>query len=121
MVDHDHKDRLYLGPDLARFFCPQAKSVLITYKISFSFPSFLTSYFVSLQGVKEYERFLKCTGTLARCKVLMVKFVEIQHGFQPAMLHLLRKCAGIGKLVVQLRDSMVRTCIPIKKSLLLFR
>ena len=105
MVDRDHKDRLYLGPDFA---WPVSRA----HKC---FPSFLTSYFVSLQGVEEYERFLKCTGTLARCKVLMVKFVEIQHGFQPAMLHLLRKCAGIRRLVVQLSDSMVRTCIPIKK------
>jgi len=64
----------------------------------------------SLQGVEEYERFLKYTDTLARCNVLLVRFRMIEHGFQPAMLHLLRKCAGVPRLVVQLSDRLVRTC-----------
>ncbi|XP_062186722.1 uncharacterized protein LOC133890333 [Phragmites australis] len=60
------------------------------------------------EGIQEYERFLEDTNKLAKCEVLVVRFVEmkIEHAFKPAMLHLLRKCAGIRKLVVQLSSSM---------------
>jgi hypothetical protein len=55
-----------------------------------------------------YEQFLKHTDKLAKCEVLLVRFVAIEHRFQPTMIHLLRKCAGVRRLVVQLSYSMVR-------------
>ncbi|OQU84423.1 hypothetical protein SORBI_3004G050900 [Sorghum bicolor] len=68
------------------------------------------------RGVEEYERFLKYTDTLARCNVLLVRFRMIEHGFQPAMLHLLRKCAGVPRLVVQLSDRLDGYPYPCKVS-----
>ncbi|KAL6657885.1 hypothetical protein ACP70R_005665 [Stipagrostis hirtigluma subsp. patula] len=52
------------------------------------------------QGVEEYERFLVDTNMLSKCEVLVVRFQEMKHAFKPAILHLLRKCTGIRKLVV---------------------
>ncbi|CAL5024026.1 unnamed protein product [Urochloa decumbens] len=59
------------------------------------------------EGVQKYEQFLKNTDKVARCNVLLVRFVaKVEHGFKPAMVHLLRKCVGIRRLVVELSYSM---------------
>ncbi|CAL5086310.1 unnamed protein product [Urochloa decumbens] len=55
------------------------------------------------KGVDEYERFLEDTKKVAKCEVLVARFTHVMvHDFRPILLHLLRKCSGIRKLVVQL-------------------
>ncbi|TKW33349.1 hypothetical protein SEVIR_2G228332v4 [Setaria viridis] len=54
-----------------------------------------------LQGIKQYKRFLEDTNKLASCEVLVVR-LETEHGCKPTMLRLLRKCAGLRKIVVEL-------------------
>ncbi|CAL5083359.1 unnamed protein product [Urochloa decumbens] len=54
------------------------------------------------QGVQQYNSFLENTKKLATCEVLVVR-LDIEHACKPTLLHLLRKCAGLRKLVVQVQ------------------
>ncbi|CAL5072268.1 unnamed protein product [Urochloa decumbens] len=58
------------------------------------------------QDIEEYARFLEDTNILASCEVLVVRFTKMEHTFTSAMLHLLKQCARVRKLVVQLSSNM---------------
>ncbi|KAL6593926.1 hypothetical protein ACP70R_048827 [Stipagrostis hirtigluma subsp. patula] len=58
------------------------------------------------KGIEKYERFLENINKLTKCEALVVHFVELGHAFKPTMLHLLRKCVAVRKLVVQLSSTM---------------
>ncbi|CAL5086321.1 unnamed protein product [Urochloa decumbens] len=58
------------------------------------------------QDIQEYARFLEDTNILASCEVLVVRFTKMEHTFTSAMLHLLKQCARVRKLVVQLSSNM---------------
>nr|CAB3454573.1 unnamed protein product [Digitaria exilis] len=45
-----------------------------------------------MEGIQEYNRFLEGTDKLARCEVLVIRFMKMEHSFKSAMLHLLRQC-----------------------------
>ncbi|CAM0144768.1 unnamed protein product [Urochloa decumbens] len=59
------------------------------------------------QGVHQYEKLLEDTNKLAKCAVLVLKFVELKHDFKPIMVHLLQQCAGARKLVVEFPFKMM--------------
>ncbi|CAL5086311.1 unnamed protein product [Urochloa decumbens] len=54
------------------------------------------------QGIQQYNSFLENTKKLATCEVLVAR-LDIEHACKPTLLHLLRKCAGLRKLVVQVQ------------------
>lgn len=74
---------------------PENQSLMITTRLVFAF-----------QGAEEYRRILADTNKI-RCTVLVVTFLAMSHAFEPIMLHLLRKCLGIRKLVVGFETRMV--------------
>nr|CAB3458238.1 unnamed protein product [Digitaria exilis] len=59
-----------------------------------------------MEGIQEYKRFLEGTDKLARCEVLVIRFMKMEHSFKSAMLHLLRQCTRVRKLVVQVTTNM---------------
>ncbi|TVU38760.1 hypothetical protein EJB05_12146, partial [Eragrostis curvula] len=59
------------------------------------------------QGAQEYKRFLQDTNSVTKCEVLVLKFFVTEHAFKPIILHFLKRCVGIRKLVLELRSKMV--------------
>ncbi|TVU38537.1 hypothetical protein EJB05_11912, partial [Eragrostis curvula] len=51
-------------------------------------------------GKEEYNIFLDDINQLSQCDVLKIRLYIRGHAFRPTMLHLLRKCIGVRKLVV---------------------
>ncbi|TVU38585.1 hypothetical protein EJB05_11966, partial [Eragrostis curvula] len=58
------------------------------------------------QGVQEYKRFMQDTKIVAKCEILVLTLSLIGHAFKPILMHFLRRCVGIRKLVVELRSEM---------------
>ncbi|KAL6896711.1 hypothetical protein ACP4OV_007283 [Aristida adscensionis] len=54
------------------------------------------------KGVEEYKGYLEDIDRLTKCRVLSIRFLQLKHALKPTILHLLGKCNGIRKLVVQL-------------------
>uniref|UniRef100_K4A192 F-box domain-containing protein n=1 Tax=Setaria italica TaxID=4555 RepID=K4A192_SETIT len=60
--------------------------------------------------VKQYRRFLKNINNVAKCEILLVRFVGKEHAFMSTMLHLLKTCTCIRKLEVFLGSSASPSC-----------
>lgn len=72
-------------------------------KTVFYMPSLVWFLF---QGIAEYKRFMEDTNKLAKCQVLVVSLGNY-HAHRSTMIHLLRKCSGLRKLVVQVSSLSV--------------
>ncbi|CAN6347483.1 unnamed protein product [Urochloa humidicola] len=59
-----------------------------------------------------YKAFLRATNKLANCDVLVVKLTTEWHAYEPSLLYLIRKSAGIRKLVVHLPWMECSPCMP---------
>ncbi|CAN6333692.1 unnamed protein product [Urochloa humidicola] len=59
-----------------------------------------------------YKTFLRATNKLANCDVLVVKLTMEWHAYEPSLLYLVRKSAGIRKLVVHLPWTECSPCMP---------
>nr|XP_015646023.1 putative F-box/LRR-repeat protein At5g02700 [Oryza sativa Japonica Group] len=54
------------------------------------------------QGVEAYRTFMDDMDNLPKCETLVVALIAQFHGFVPSMLHLLRRCSHVKKLVVMI-------------------
>jgi hypothetical protein len=52
------------------------------------------------QGIQKYQKYLEDVGKLSKCEVLVVRFAVSGYAIKLALLHLLKKCSGVKKIVV---------------------